>query len=653
MEQEQHFFQSEAAELLKMMIHSVYSNKDIFLRELISNASDALDKRRIEVLSNSEYGEYEPRIRLVRSREENTLTIIDCGIGMTREEIVQYIGTIAKSGTREFLSAAKEKRESGGGIPTQEMLIGQFGVGFYSAFMVADRVELISRRLGASDAWKFESAGDGSYTLEKTVLPECGTLVKLHLREHAGESSDDSSPGFSPKNEKDYTDEWTLRDIVKKYSDFISYPIVMNCSKWKDKTETIEDEVINSQKAIWCKAESEVPEDEYREFYRHLTHDWHEPLERVTINAEGAANFRGLLFIPSQAPFDLFINRESGGVSLYIKRVFIMNDCKVLIPEYLRFVRGVVDSEDLPLNISREILQEDPQVRVIRRSVLRKLFASLRKMLESERGKYEKFWKAFGKVFKEGLVHDHENGQTLLELSLFRSTDEFSGEEEKWTTLDAYKSRMKPGQKTICYLLGRDISVLRGSPKLEAFRAKGYEVLLLTDPVDEVIMTQTREYGGTEFLDAGGPAGAESEEERGESEKKLEGLKEDFAPLKEKIMQILGPVLSDARLSLRMTSSPVCLVGDENVMSLQMEQLMRAMGQEVPPIKRVLEVNPDHPVIRRLMTLARSGDCRTEDFISVLYDQAVILDGGAIADPARFARLFAGIMGSALEADKA
>jgi molecular chaperone HtpG len=679
MAQEQHFFQSEAAELLKMVIHSVYSNKDIFLRELISNASDALDKRRIEVLSNSEYGEYEPRIRLIRDKEENTLTIADCGIGMTREEIVNYIGTIAKSGTREFLSAAQEKQKfekqepgkqesekqgSDGGLSTQEMLIGQFGVGFYSAFMVSDRVELVSRRLGASEAWKFESSGDGSYTLEEAELPECGTRVTLHLHGFAGRSSEDSPPDSPLKNEKDYTDEWTLRDIVKKYSDFISYPIVMNCSRWKDEVETVEDEVVNSQKAIWCKAESDVTEDEYREFYRHLSHDWHEPLERVTINAEGAVNFRGLLFIPSQAPFDLFIDRESGGLSLYIKRVFIMNDCKVLIPEYLRFVRGVIDSEDLPLNISREILQEDSQIRVIRRSILRKLFASLRKMLESERGKYEKFWKTFGKVFKEGLVHDRENAETLLELSLFRSTNEFSGEgssaegkpdeKEEWTTLDAYKNRMKPGQDVIYYLTGRDISTLKGSPKLEAFLAKAYEVLLLSDSVDEVIMAQTHEYGGMKFLDAGSAsAGVESEEEREKSAKKLEEFQGDFAPLKEKIMQTLGPVLTDARLSLRMTSSPVCLVSDENMMSLQMEQLMRAMGQEVPPIKRIFELNPNHPVIGRLMTLARSGDGRVEDFISVLYDQAVILDGGTIADPARFSRLFAGIMDSALGADEA
>jgi molecular chaperone HtpG len=644
MAQEKHFFQSEAAELLKMMIHSVYSNKEIFLRELISNASDALDKRRIEVLSSDEYGEYEARIRIERDKEKRTLTIIDNGIGMNREEIVSYIGTIAKSGTKEFLSAAKQEADKGGdagsasknSLSTQEMLIGQFGVGFYSTFMVSEKVELVSRRLGSAEAWKFESAGDGSYTLEETTLPECGTWVKLYLR----------APG---EEEQDYADEWVLRDIVKKYSDFISYPIVMNCTKWKDKKETLEDEVINSQKAIWYKAEGEVTEDEYREFYRHLSHDWQEPLTRITINAEGSVNFRGLLFIPQQAPFDLFMSDRSGsGISLYIKRVFIMNDCKDLIPEYLRFVKGVIDSEDLPLNISREILQEDQRVRVMRRSTLRKLFASLRKMSESEREKYEKFWGAFGRAFKEGVVHDRENAQTILELSLFRSTGD--GE---WTTLDTYKSRMKPGQEGIYYLLGRDVSTLKGSPKLEAFSEKGYEVLLLTDPVDEVIMTQTHEYGETKFLDVGSSSvQAATEEERKETSKKLEGFETDFAPLKDKIMKSMEGALSDVRLSARMKSSPACLVSDENTMSFQMEQLMRAMGQNVPPSKRILELNPEHPVIRRLMELSRTDDKKVEDFAAVLYDQALILDGAPVADPGHFARRLADIMDLALEAGK-
>ena len=638
MAQEKHFFQSEAAELLKMMIHSVYSNREIFLRELISNASDALDKRRIEVLSNDEYGEYEARIRIVRDKEKRTLTIADNGIGMNREEIVSYIGTIAKSGTKEFLAAAQKEKEAS--LSTQEMLIGQFGVGFYSAFMVADRVELVSRRLGSAEAWKFESFGDGSYTLEEASLPECGTEVKLYLRE----------PG---QDEQNFVDEWTLREIVRKYSDFINYPIVMNCSKWKDKEESFEDETINSQKAIWCKPESEATEEEYREFYRHLSHDGQEPLTRILLNAEGSVNFKGLLFIPSQAPFDLFMNHESGGISLYIKRVFIMNDCKELIPGYLRFVKGVIDSEDLPLNISREILQEDQRVRVIRRSTLRKIFASLRKMLEGDREKYVKFWTAFGRIFKEGIVQDRENTQTLLELSLFHSTYfEAEKSDEEWTTLDDYKSRMKQGQEGIYYLAGRDFSTLKSSPKLESFREKGYEVLLLADPVDEVVMSYTHEYGETKFFNVGsGSVEAATEEERKESAKKLAEYESEFAPLKAGILKTLESALSDVRLSSRMTSSPACLVASQDTMSLQMEQLMRSMGQTVPPSKRILELNPVHPVIRKLMSLASKGDERVDKFAAVLYDQALILDGGTLDDPGRFASLLAEIMSAALEGD--
>jgi molecular chaperone HtpG len=365
-------------------------------------------------------------------------------------------------------------------------------------------------------------------------------------------------------------------------------------------------------------------------------------LTRAIINAEGSVNFKGLLFIPSQAPFDLLMNDRSGGINLYIKRVFIMNDCKDLIPEYLRFIKGVIDSEDLPLNISREILQEDQRVKVIRRSTLRKLFATLRKLLENEREKYEKFWLSFGKIFKEGVVYDRENAQTILELCLFRSTD------SEWTTLDSYKSRMKPGQEGIYYLVGRDVFTLKSSPKLEAFSEKGYEVLLLSDPIDELIMSSTSEYGDTKFLNVGGTAQAATEDERKEAAEKLERLESDFAPLKEKIMKSLGEVLSDARLSSRLKTSPACLVGDAGSVSPHMEQLMRAMGQNIPPSKRALELNPEHPVVSRLMSLARVDDARVEDFATILYDQALILDGGSVSDPGRFTRLLADVMNLAL-----
>lgn len=619
------YFQSEAASLLKLMIHSVYSNRDIFLRELISNASDALDKRRIESLSNSEYAEFKPEIRLSLDKDKRTITISDNGIGMTREDIVGYIGTIAKSGTKEFLAAMGKDANS------QEELIGQFGVGFYSAFMVADRVELTSRKLGTAEAWYFNSDGDGSYTLTEGERSECGTTIILHVRARG-------------EDEKDYMDEWTLREIVKKYSDFIAWPIVMKCSNWKDGKESFEDQTINSQKAIWCRPESEVKEDEYKEFYRHLTHDWREPLKRIVLNAEGSVSFRGLLFIPSEVPFDLFMNPKAGGISLYAKRVFIMNDCTELIPEYLRFVRGVVDSEDLSLNISREILQEEPVIRVIKRSTQRKLFSVFKKMLSSERDNYEKFWGYFGKIMKEGIIQDQEHSETILELCLFHSTTQ-----DKLTTLAEYKSRMKEGQKGIYCLSGRDAATLRSSPKLEVFTEKGWEVLLMTDPVDEMILARHSEFDGSELLNVAlDSVSAATEEELKKAEEKIKALDDGFKPLKTSIMKALGDMLSDVRLSSRMTSSPACLVEETGGVSVQMESLMRAMGQKVEPEKRVLELNPDHPIVQRLMELAKSEDVRVEDYAVILYDQALLLEGGKLSDPGRFAAKLASVMGAAL-----
>ncbi|MBQ3456207.1 MAG: molecular chaperone HtpG, partial [Synergistaceae bacterium] len=439
-----------------MMIDSVYSNKDIFLRELISNASDALDKRRIECLKDSELAEnINPEIKIEIDADKKTLSVSDNGIGMSRDEIIKYLGTIAKSGTKEFLKAAKESS-------TQQELIGQFGVGFYSVFMVAEKVEVVTRKLGTSETFKFTSDGDGSFTVEDSKQrKECGTTVTLFIRKPEEDS-------------KNYLDEWTVRDIIGKYSDFISWPIY-----FKDK-------IINSQKAIWQRPDSEITEDEYKEFYQHLTHDYSEPLAHIKINAEGATNFKGLLFIPSQAPLDFFMDPKSGGVSLYINRVFIMNDCKELIPEYMRFIRGVIDSEDLPLNISREILQDEPITRIIKRSTQRKIFTELRKILENDREKYIKFWTAFGKIFKEGIAIDPENVKTVLELSIFRTTDN-----DGWTTIGEYKSRMKPDQKGIYCLTGKDnITALRSSPKLEPFTSRGYEVLLMTDAFDEWMLAQ-------------------------------------------------------------------------------------------------------------------------------------------------------------------
>ena len=624
MSEEKFYFQSEAAEMLKMMISSVYSNKDIFLRELISNASDALDKRRIECLKDSELAENEnPEIKIAVDPDAKTLTVSDNGIGMSRDELIQYLGTIAKSGTKEFLKAAKESS-------TQNELIGQFGVGFYSVFMVADKVEVVSRKLATSETYKFESDGEGSFTITDTdQRTECGTTVTLHLRQNEDSNAKDL-------NTKSYADEWTIRSIIEKYSDFISWPIV-----FKDST-------INSRKAIWQRPDNEITEDEYTEFYKHLTHDWKEPLTHIKINAEGSTNFKGLLFIPSEAPFDLFMNPESGGISLYINRVFIMNDCKDLIAGYMRFIRGVVDSEDLPLNISREILQDEPIIRVIRRSTQRKVFTELKKLLASDREKYTKFWTAFGRVFKEGIMQDSEHAKNILELALFRTTNS-----DDWTTLAEYESRMKPDQPGIYCLAGRDnLSALRASPKLEEFTSKGYEVLLMTDPVDEVILQQAAWVLPEDMKKllniASDSVSAFTDDEKKANDEKLKESESAFEPLKKKVLEILGDKLESVRPSLSLTNSPACLKDSAGGMSLRMENMLRSAGQSIPAQKRVLELSVNHPVVKRMLKMAEAGDEKVGDIVRVLYDQSVILEGAVPEDVAGFVKRIDDLMMSAL-----
>ena len=605
MSEEKFQFQTEAAELLKMMINSVYSNKDIFLRELISNASDALDKRRIETLKNSELAENtNPEIKIEINSDNKTLSVSDNGIGMSKNELIEFLGTIAKSGTKEFLKAAKDEN-------AKQELIGQFGVGFYSVFMVADKVEVLTRKLGTSETYKFISDGSGEYTIEDTEQRnECGTTVTLSIRENKEEGS------------KNYLDEWTIREIITKYSDFISWPII-----FKEKT-------VNSQKAIWQRPDSEITEDEYKEFYKHLTHDWNDPLTHIKINAEGSTNFKGLLFVPSHASMELFASPDSGGVSLYINRVFIMNDCKVLIPRYMRFIKGVVDSEDLPLNISREILQEEPIIKVIRRSTLRKIFNEFKKLLDKDREKYIKFWEAFGKIIKEGIIEDNEHSKNLLDIALFKTT--FNDE---WTTLSEYQSRMKDKQEGIYCLSGSDnLSALKASPKLEPFTSKGYEVLLMNDPVDEVILSNARFIqpdDSRKLLNISDEnVTAETEDEKKDNEKKLKKLEKDFEPLKKKILEIFSEKISETKLSLSLTNSPVCLSGG---IPHQLEQMMLAMGQTPPQNKKILELNADHPIVKKLISLSKDkNDERVTDILRVLYDQATILEGAALENPADF-----------------
>ena len=602
-----------------MMIDSVYSNKDIFLRELISNASDALDKRRIECLKDSELAEnINPEIKIEIDADKKTLSVSDNGIGMSRDEIIKYLGTIAKSGTKEFLKAAKESS-------TQQELIGQFGVGFYSVFMVAEKVEVVTRKLGTSETFKFSSDGDGSFTVEDSEQrKECGTTVTLFIRKPEEDS-------------KNYLDEWTVRDIIGKYSDFISWPIY-----FKDK-------IINSQKAIWQRPDSEITEDEYKEFYQHLTHDYSEPLAHIKINAEGATNFKGLLFIPSQAPLDFFMDPKSGGVSLYINRVFIMNDCKELIPEYMRFIRGVIDSEDLPLNISREILQDEPITRIIKRSTQRKIFTELRKILENDREKYIKFWTAFGKIFKEGIAIDPENVKTVLELSIFRTTDN-----DGWTTIAEYKSRMKPDQKGIYCLTGKDnITALRSSPKLEPFTSRGYEVLLMTDAFDEWMLAQGNfvlPEGEADFLNiARDDVTPYTDDEKKANDEKLKEIDAEFEPLRKLALETLPEQLADLKPSLTLTGTPSCLRNGAGGLSLQMENLMRSAGRVVPQQKRVLEVSADNPAVKKLIKISETDKVKAAEILKVLYDEALLLEGVMPENPAEFVKRVDEIMNTALE----
>jgi len=648
--QETREFQTEARQLLDLMIHSIYSNKDIFLRELISNASDALDKLRYESLTNTDLQKFtgDPHIRIEADKDKRTLSIVDNGIGMSKDEVVRFIGTIAKSGTREYAKLLQEAKASGKEVPAE--LIGQFGVGFYSSFMVADKVSLVTRRAGEDKAVFWESTGDGTYTLGETDRFEPGTTVTLHLKES------DTENGL-----QDYTREYTIRDIVKHYSDFVSYPIRMKVErreverdeegKPKEGTEkvTFEDEVLNSQKAIWTRPEKDVSDEEYNEFYKHISHDWNDPLKRIVMRAEGTSEFRALLYIPERAPMDMFMRDYEKGIHLYIKRVFIMSDAKDLVPEYLRFLRGVVDSEDLSLNVSREILQKDRQIAIIRKAIVKRVLDTLRTMRNDDKEKFATFWKEFGRVFKEGIFHDQPNRETLLEICQFASTG--AGEGEATTTLEDYVARMKPDQNAIYYMTGANRTAVENSPHLEAFRDKGYEVLILTDAVDEVWTQSVFEFQGKRFQSVGkGTADLGSEEERKQAEEERKEKEKNYSSLLEALKGKLDDHVKEVRLSNRLTSSPACLVGEAYDMSPQFEALLRASGQDVPKTKRILELNPNHPLLEKLQGIydADVNDARLGDYAELLYGQSVLAEGGQLPDPGAFSRKVADLLAKAI-----
>ena len=625
---EQREFQAEARQLLQLMVHAIYSNKDSFLRELISNASDALDKLRLEAYRDKDLDVDTSDLHIDIDVEPatRTLTIRDNGIGMTRDEVVELIGTLAKSGTAELRQKLKDSKEG-----VTEDLIGQFGIGFYSTFMVADSVVLLTRKAGETTATRWESSGDGTYTIATVSDAPQGTSVALHLKP---EDADDEL--------HDYTAAWKIRQLVKKYSDFIAWPIRMEVEKTVPATEddgaeaaeptvTIESETLNSRTALWAKPRNEVSDEEYKEFYKHISHAWDEPLEVIAMKAEGTFEYQALLFIPSQAPFDLFNRDGATGVQLYVKRVFIMADCDELMPEYLRFVKGVVDAQDLSLNVSREILQQDRQITVIRRSLTKKVLAAVKDMQTDRPDAYNTFWTQFGRVFKEGLLSDTDNRDALLALSSFPTT--FS--DTSSTTLADYVARMKDDQAQIFYATGESRQQLERSPHLEAFKAKGYEVLLLTDPVDEVWVESVPEFDGKALQSV---AKGEVDLGAADDDKPEHG---DFADLLTFLQETLDEHVKEVRLSTRLTSSPACLITDTFGITPQLARMYRASGQDVPVGKRILELNPDHPLITGMRQALADSSEGLGDTAELLYGTALLAEGGALDDPARFAALLA------------
>ncbi|WP_406815079.1 molecular chaperone HtpG [Mycobacterium sp. M23085] len=636
---EQLEFQAEARQLLDLMVHSVYSNKDSFLRELISNASDALDKLRLEAFRNKDLDvdTSDLHIEIDVDKDARTLTIRDNGIGMTRAEVVDLIGTLAKSGTAELRKQLREAKNAA----ASEELIGQFGIGFYSSFMVADKVELLTRKAGESDATRWESSGEGTYTIESVDGAPQGTSVILHLK-----------PEDAEDELHDYTAEFKIRSLVKKYSDFIAWPIRMEVERRiqvpkeegaEGSEETreevvIETETLNSMKALWARPKEEVSEEEYKEFYKHIAHAWDDPLEVIAMRAEGTFEYQALLFIPSHAPFDLFNRDAQTGIQLYVKRVFIMSDCDELMPEYLRFVKGVVDAQDMSLNVSREILQQDRQIKAIRRRLTKKVLSTI-KELQSERPEdYRTFWTQFGRVVKEGLLSDFDNQETLLQISSFASTHS----DEEATTLAQYVERMKEGQTQIFYATGESRQQILKSPHLEAFKAKGYEVLLLTDPVDEVWVGTVTEFDGKPLQSiAKGEVdlsadGDESQAEREEQQK-------EFADLLAWLKETLTDHVKEVRLSTRLTDSPACLITDAFGITPALARIYRASGQDIPVGKRILELNPNHPLVTGLRQAHhdRSDDPSVAETAELLYGTALLAEGGALDDPARFAEILA------------
>ena len=617
-------FQTEVRQLLQLMIHSLYSNKDIFLRELISNASDAADKLRFEGLSDAALYENDPelKIRVAFDRDARTLTISDNGIGMSRQEVIEHIGTIAKSGTREFFSQLSGDQQK------DAALIGQFGVGFYSAFIVADRVTLTTRRAGltAEHGVRWESEGAGDYTLETVDKPARGTEIVLHLREDADE----------------FLSDYKIKSVIRTYSDHITLPIVMKKSEWKDgvETPTDEDETVNKASALWARAKKDVSDDEYNEFYKHVAPDFEPPLAWSHSRVEGKQEYISLLYVPSHAPFDLWDREKRHGIKLYVRRVFIMDDAEQLMPQYLRFVRGVVDSADLPLNVSREILQSSRDLDAIRNGSVKKVLGLLEDLAENQPEKYVAFWKEFGKVLKEGPGEDFTNRERIAALLRFASTH--TDTDAQVVSLKDYIGRMKEGQKEIFYITADSFAAARHSPHLEIFRKKGIEVLLLSDRVDEWLSSNLSEFDGKPLksIAKGGLDLGDLEDEAEKTAQKE--AEETLKPLVERIKTTLGERVKEVRVTHRLTDSPACLVTGEGDMSANLERLLKSAGQAAPTVKPTLEINPSHVLVTRLNSEA--DEARFADWANLLFEQALLAEGGQLDDPASFVRRLNGLL---------
>ncbi len=615
-------FQAEVKQLLQLMIHSLYSNKEIFLRELISNASDAADKLRFEAINNDGLFESDPDLKITVGFDKaaRTITISDNGIGMSREEAIEHLGTIAKSGTKEFFSKLSGDQQK------DAALIGQFGVGFYSAFIIADKITVETRRAGASaaDGVRWESAGEGDFSVEAIDKVGRGTDVILHLRE----------------GEDEFLSSWKLKSVIRKYSDHISLPISMKKEEWdEEKKETVvkdELETINQASALWSRSKSEITPEQYVEFYKHVSHDYQEPLTYTHNRVEGRSEYTQLLYIPAHAPFDLWDRNKRGGIKLYVKRVFIMDDAEQLMPIYLRFVKGVIDSSDLPLNVSREILQESRDVKVIREGSAKRVLSMLEELADSDeqekKDKYASFWKEFGQVLKEGIGEDSSNKERIAKLIRFASTH--NDNDGQTTSFTDYIGRMKEGQDKIYYATGESYAAAKNSPHLEIFRKKGVEVLLLTDRVDEWMLSFLNDFEGKSLVSvAKGDLDLGKLED--EAEKKVhEETEASYKELVEKMKAALSEKAKEVRVTFRLTDSPACLVADENELSGNLMRMLKASGQNAPESKPILEINPDHPLVQRL----KYEEAKFDDWANILFDQAMLAEGGSLADPAGFVK---------------